>query len=50
MTIQEYNERRKAKDKEDMRFYIREFMYWCRLIPIALFAYLVIGATLSVFG
>lgn len=50
MTIQEYNERRKAKDKEDMKFYKQELLYWIKLIPIALFAYLVIGATLSVFG
>lgn len=42
MTIQEYKKRRKAKDKEDMRYYRQELLYWIKLIPIAVFGYIVI--------
>lgn len=47
MTLAEYEELRKAKDVEDMKYYKQELLYWLKLIPIGLIGYVLIWLILA---
>ena len=47
MTLAEYKELRKEKDALDMKYYKQELLYWLKLIPIALFGYVLVWLILA---
>lgn len=50
MTLQEYKIKRKLQDKEDYKFYLGEFKYFCKIMLSVVIGYIVVGATMAIFS
>ena len=50
MTIETYKKLRAEKDKQDYKFYLGEFKYFCKIMLSVVVGYIVVGATMAIFG
>ena len=50
MTLQEYKIKRKLQDKEDYKFYLGELKYFSKIMLSVVVGYIVVGATMAIFG